>query len=63
MHRPRARELPLLLQDVAGSKVFVYMKGVPTAPQCGFSNQVCRILDAYGAPSTCPGAEGVGYKP
>ena len=37
-----------MLQDVSSNKVFVYMKGVPTAPQCGFSNAVCRILDAYG---------------
>jgi len=35
-------------KDVKGSKIFVYMKGVPEAPQCGFSNMVCRILDAYG---------------
>ena len=24
------------------------LKGVPEAPQCGFSNMACRILDAYG---------------
>ncbi|CAG9462325.1 unnamed protein product [Pedinophyceae sp. YPF-701] len=24
------------------------MKGTPDAPQCGFSNAVCRVLDAYG---------------
>ncbi len=23
-------------------------QGVPEAPQCGFSNMACRILDAYG---------------
>ena len=33
--------------DVSKNKIFVYMKGVPEAPQCGFSNMVCRILDAY----------------
>merc|ERR1719500_1320495 len=26
------------------SKVVVFMKGVPEAPQCGFSNAVCQIL-------------------
>ena len=26
----------------------VYMKGVPDAPQCGFSAMVVRILDEYG---------------
>lgn len=35
-------------EDVAAHSVFVYMKGVPEAPMCGFSNMACRILDAYG---------------
>ncbi len=26
----------------------VYMKGVPGAPQCGFSSMVCKVLDSYG---------------
>jgi len=34
--------------DVKSHSVFVYMKGVPQAPMCGFSNMACRILDAYG---------------
>lgn len=25
-------------------------QGSPDAPQCGFSNMACRILDAYGVP-------------
>jgi monothiol glutaredoxin len=29
----------------------VYMKGVPEAPQCGFSAMVVRILDEYGTVS------------
>merc|ERR1712242_439916 len=29
---------------VKNSKVVVFMKGVPTAPQCGFSNAVVQIL-------------------
>jgi monothiol glutaredoxin len=33
---------------VAQNAVLVYMKGTPTAPQCGFSNMVCRILDGHG---------------
>ncbi len=33
--------------DIQSHKVFVYMKGVPEMPQCGFSNMVCRILDTY----------------
>lgn len=38
----------VITRDVAEHKVFVYMKGVPDMPQCGFSNMVCRVLDAYG---------------
>ena len=26
----------------------LYMKGVPEAPQCGFSNMVCQILKIEG---------------
>ncbi|GAB4819986.1 hypothetical protein N2152v2_007032 [Parachlorella kessleri] len=33
--------------DVKSHDVFIYMKGVPEAPMCGFSNMACRILDAY----------------
>lgn len=36
--------------DIKGNKVFVYMKGVPEAPMCGFSAMACRILNAYGVP-------------
>lgn len=38
----------MIESDVKSQKVFVYMKGVPEAPMCGFSNMACRILDAYG---------------
>lgn len=34
--------------DVNSREVFLYMKGVPQAPMCGFSQMACRILDAYG---------------
>ncbi|QDZ21036.1 monothiol glutaredoxin [Chloropicon primus] len=37
----------LIETEVSKHKVFVFMKGIPEAPQCGFSNMVCRILDAY----------------
>ena len=33
---------------VAAVNWFV-LQGVPEAPQCGFSNAACRILDAYSA--------------
>lgn len=29
-------------------RVFVFMKGVPKEPACGYSNAVIQILDAYG---------------
>lgn len=38
----------LIAHDVKGNSVFIYMKGDPAAPMCGFSNMACRILDAYG---------------
>merc|ERR1711871_1024968 len=34
--------------DVKSNPVMLYMKGVPAAPQCGFSNRVVRVLEAYG---------------
>jgi len=35
---------------VQGDPVFLFMKGTPTFPQCGFSNQVIQILKAYNVP-------------
>lgn len=35
-------------QMVSKKPVFVFMKGVPEAPACGYSNAVVQILDAYG---------------
>lgn len=29
-------------------QVFVFMKGIPKEPACGYSNAVVQILDAYG---------------
>jgi len=33
---------------IKDNRVFIFMKGTPDAPMCGFSNMACRILDAYG---------------
>jgi len=33
--------------DVKSNKVFLYMKGTPESPQCGFSAQVVSILQSY----------------
>ncbi len=30
------------------TETYCGVQGVPEAPQCGFSNMACRILDAYG---------------
>ncbi|GFH18786.1 glutaredoxin, partial [Haematococcus lacustris] len=38
----------VIKNDISSSDVFLYMKGVPQQPQCGFSNNVVRLLDAYG---------------
>merc|ERR1711978_117236 len=35
---------------VAKSDVVVFMKGVPSAPRCGFSNAVCQIFRMHDVP-------------
>ena len=37
-----------IAQDVAENRVILYMKGTPGAPQCGFSNMACQILNFHG---------------
>ena len=37
-------------QIIADNDIVLFMKGVPTAPQCGFSAGVVKVLDAIGAP-------------
>lgn len=34
--------------DIKNNKIFLYMKGTPDAPQCGFSAQAASILQSYG---------------
>ena len=34
--------------QVESTPVMLYMKGTPQQPQCGFSQQVCRVLHATG---------------
>ena len=38
-----------IAKAVAENSVVLFMKGVPEAPQCGFSAQVVQILDHLGA--------------
>ena len=33
--------------DITDNKVFLYMKGTPQEPMCGFSAQVIQILNYY----------------
>lgn len=35
-------------QQVAGHRVFLYMKGTPSFPQCGFSGQAVALLKHHG---------------
>ncbi len=37
-------------QMLSGSPVFLFMKGTPESPQCGFSYKVVDILKAWGIP-------------
>ena len=42
-------ELVKKVQDlVKENKVFIFMKGTPQFPQCGFSARACQILKAAG---------------
>mmetsp|Transcript_12529 Transcript_12529/g.39785 ORF Transcript_12529/g.39785 Transcript_12529/m.39785 type:complete len:152 (-) Transcript_12529:319-774(-) len=38
----------MIEEQVKENKVMLYMKGTPAMPQCGFSQQVVRILHATG---------------
>lgn len=41
--------LELIDKQVKEHKVLLFMKGTPSSPQCGFSLQACRVLNAVGA--------------
>jgi len=36
--------------DIKQNKIFLYMKGTPQEPQCGFSQQVVSVLSQLDAP-------------
>lgn len=40
--------LDQIKSEVEANRVFLYMKGTPDAPMCGFSNQVVQILNHVG---------------
>ena len=35
---------------VTSSKIFIFMKGTPEMPRCGFSNQAVQVLKTLGQP-------------
>lgn len=39
-------------KDIDANTVVVYMKGVPDAPMCGFSNAVVQVMKAEAVPFT-----------
>ena len=39
------KALETIQKDITDNDVFLYMKGTPEEPMCGFSAQVIRILD------------------
>ena len=41
--------LDQIQREVSENRVFLYMKGTPDMPRCGFSNQVVQILNHLGA--------------
>jgi monothiol glutaredoxin len=41
--------LDQIKQETSDNRVFLYMKGTPDMPRCGFSNQVVQILNHVGA--------------
>ncbi len=41
-----------ILKQLADNPIILYMKGVPTAPECGFSAKTVGILNAYNVPYT-----------
>jgi monothiol glutaredoxin len=41
--------LEQIQREVAENRVFLFMKGTPDMPRCGFSNQVVQILNLVGA--------------
>lgn len=41
--------LDQIKRETSEHRVFLYMKGTPDMPRCGFSNQVVQILNITGA--------------
>ena len=41
-----------ILRQLAENPIIIYMKGIPSAPECGFSAKACAILDETKIPYT-----------
>ncbi|NQY82289.1 MAG: Grx4 family monothiol glutaredoxin [Alphaproteobacteria bacterium] len=39
-----------IAQSIASERIFVFMKGTPDAPSCGFSALVVQVLNIVGVP-------------
>ena len=42
--------MEIIKKQIADNAIILYMKGSPDGPQCGFSAQVVRALNACGKP-------------
>jgi monothiol glutaredoxin len=49
MSMTEAEILEQIQRETSENRVFLYMKGTPDMPRCGFSNQVVQILGIVGA--------------
>uniref|UniRef100_A0A2P2L2H7 Uncharacterized protein MANES_11G052400 n=1 Tax=Rhizophora mucronata TaxID=61149 RepID=A0A2P2L2H7_RHIMU len=52
-NKAESSDIPLhdiVEQDIKENPVMIYMKGIPDAPQCGFSALAVRILQQYNVP-------------
>ena len=49
-HDVHASPLERIDRMVGSSELFLFIKGSPESPQCGFSANVVRIIDALGVP-------------
>eukprot|EP01026_Neomeris_dumetosa_P083099 TRINITY_DN95962_c0_g1_i1.p1 TRINITY_DN95962_c0_g1~~TRINITY_DN95962_c0_g1_i1.p1 ORF type:complete len:164 (-),score=24.70 TRINITY_DN95962_c0_g1_i1:164-655(-) len=45
---PESDVTKIIENDIKDNSVFIYMKGHPEVPMCGFSRNACMVLNAYG---------------
>ena len=60
---PADHDLTRIEEMVKNHKIFIFMKGTPTFPMCGFSAATIQIFDALGYPyETCDVLEDPGVR-